>query len=332
MGLTGCEQCDDLESVKQFLQILKKRVKCINPSPGEIPILKNIDIYGVSLPKNRAIGGDHMIYIDFSKRYDLEARIQKINEDWEMDIKEFSAAEIAANPYIQKKEIEKNIVIEKINRNKTRAGVLVADVKGHDESAAFIAGMLHQAFLTGSLYELSMFGNITTHLFEIINTRFYNSSSIDDFLTMLYGEISEEGNFKFITAGHPKPVVFSNEFNRLVDIRPEFIANYPPIGVMPSADDIDITQTHSNLGYKKEYRVHEIHLMGKGDILLLYTDGLMDHSDSSGHMFFPRKLEEVLKRNKTMDSRQICRELQKELAAFAAELEDDITYVVIKKT
>lgn len=332
MATSECGHCDDMESVKQFLDILIKRVKCINPSPGEIPELANIDIYGVSLPKNRAIGGDHMIYIDFSKRYDLDARIQKINEDWERDIEGFSDEEIATNPFIHKKEVEKNILVEKIKRNKAKAGVLVADVKGHDESAAFIAGMLHQAFLTGALYELTMLGNITTHLFEIINTRFYNSSGFDDFLTMLYGEISEDGNFKFITAGHPKPVVFSNAFNRLMDIRPEFIANYPPIGVMPSADDIDITHTRSILGYKKGYQVQEINLMGNGDILLLYTDGLMDHSDSSGNMFFPKKLEALLKRNKALNSRQICRELKKELAAFSPEQEDDITFIVIKKT
>ncbi len=327
----GCGHCDDVESVKQFLQILKKRVKCINPSPGEIPGLEKIDIYGESLPKNHTIGGDHIIYINFSNRYDLDARIHKIEEDWKMDIEGFSPEEIASNRFIQKKAEEKNRTIQQLILNKTKAGVLVADVKGHDESAAFIAGMLHQSFLTGSLYELSMFGNITTHLFEIINTRFYNSSSIDDFLTMIYGEISEGGNFKFITAGHPKPVVFSNAYNRLVDIHPEFIATYPPIGMMPSEDDIDITQTHSNLGYKQGYKVHEINLMGRGDILLLYTDGLMDHSDPAGNMFFPRKLEEVLKKNKNLGSHQICGALRAELEAFNTEQEDDITYIVIKK-
>ena len=42
-----------------------------------IPELKGIDIYGETIPLDGLIGGDHIIYVDFKKRYDLEARIQK---------------------------------------------------------------------------------------------------------------------------------------------------------------------------------------------------------------------------------------------------------------
>src|SRR3989442_12596770 len=69
--------------------------------------------------------------------------------------------------------------------------------------------MLHQALLLGSLYELDTFGHITRRLFENLNTRFYQSSSLHKFVTMIYGEISEDSTFRFLSAAHPPPVVFS---------------------------------------------------------------------------------------------------------------------------
>lgn len=326
-----CKQCENFHHIQGFLKILNKRVKQIKPSPGEIPTLKDIDIYGETINKTGTIGGDHIIYIDFNKRYDLDARVRQLKEDWQKDISGLSAEEIERNPHIQRKKRAQERIIEELRLNRNRAGVLVADVKGHDESAAFIVGMLHQSFLTGALYELTLYGNITTHLFEIINTRFYNSSSVDDFLTMLYGEISVDGTFKFITAGHPKPMVFSNEYNRLVDIQPELIANFPPIGIMPSAEDIDVTNIQSQLGFKQGYTVNRLNLMGKGDILLLYTDGLSDHANRNGDLFFPKHLEEVLRAHKLQPAREIYEAIKKALTEFNAEPDDDITCLIIKK-
>ena len=55
---------------------------------------------------------------------------------------------------------------------------------------ALLAAMLHQAFLVGALYELDMNGQITRHLFENLNTRFYQSSGAHKFMSLIYGEIS----------------------------------------------------------------------------------------------------------------------------------------------
>jgi hypothetical protein len=48
---------------------------------------------------------------------------------------------------------------------------------------------LHQAFLVGSSYELEMFGQITTRLFEHIRTRFYESTNIKKLIALIYGII-----------------------------------------------------------------------------------------------------------------------------------------------
>ena len=49
----------------------------IRPSAGEIPKLEGLDIYGETIPLNGVIGGDHIVYVDFNERYDLEARIEQ---------------------------------------------------------------------------------------------------------------------------------------------------------------------------------------------------------------------------------------------------------------
>ncbi len=62
------EKTDELRNFEEIARYL-------NPSPGEIPQLQNVDIAGLSMPLRSLIGGDHTIYIDFSHRYDLDARI-----------------------------------------------------------------------------------------------------------------------------------------------------------------------------------------------------------------------------------------------------------------
>jgi hypothetical protein len=45
------------------------------PQPGEVPRLRGIDVWGGTRPLSGAVGGDHIIYVDFKQRFDLVARI-----------------------------------------------------------------------------------------------------------------------------------------------------------------------------------------------------------------------------------------------------------------
>lgn len=327
-----CRESESYKGIKYTLDELAKRVKHIKPLPGEVPKLNGIEIFGETLPKEGTIGGDHIIYINFNERYDIDARVSRIEEKWQKEMHEFSAEEQRSNPYIQKKKNEKDEIINSLIDNKSRAGVLVADVKGHDRSGSFMAGMLHQSFLTGVLYELKNYGKITTKLFEKINTRFYNSSSIDDFFTMIYGEIFESGKFLFVSAGHPDPLVFCNKSNHFKEIPKDMIVHYPPIGIQPSKKDIDVTTNESLIGFKKAYRVNKIDLMSEGDILILYTDGLSELENSKSEPFFPAHLEEILKKNKALPAKEISTAVRKAIYAFNETPADDITYVIIKKS
>jgi len=190
--------------------------------------------------------------------------------------------------------------------------------------------MLHQAFLLGTLYELEMFGNVTRRLFENLNTRFYHSSSLNKFVTMIYGEISEDTTFRFLSAAHPPPVVFSNRHDRFMEVSPELCTSFPPIGTLPSNDVIDRGATQSLLGFKEKYRLNEWRLMGAGDILFLCTDGLLDHSRDN-ELYFPRLMEQAVRSVKHQKAKDIVEAIKQDALDFAPPL-DDISLVVIKRT
>jgi serine phosphatase RsbU (regulator of sigma subunit) len=296
---------DPLALLTGELKNFEDIVHYIMPRPGEIPTLHGVDMYGGTLPFNGVMGGDHIIYVDFKKRYDLAARIAQAQADRKPD------------------------VVANLERCKIMAGIVVLDVAGHHATDALLAAMLHQAFLLGSLYELDTFGHITRHLFENLNTRFYQSSSLHKFVTMIYGEITEDATFRFLSAAHPPPVVFSNRNDRFMEVSKEFSTSFPPIGTLPSNDVIDRNTTHSALGFKEKYQLNEWKLMGAGDILLLYTDGLLEHARGT-EAYFPGRLEQTIREAKHESATRIFEAIKKDALDFAAP-SDDISIVVMKR-
>lgn len=294
-----------LDQISEELKNFEEIARAIKPRPGSIPSLNGIDVYGEILPLNGIVGGDHLIYMDFKKRYDLEARI---------------ALEVEAG------RIE---IVENLRRCQRMAGIAVIDVSGHQSTDAMLAAMVHQAFLMGALYELDIHGQITKKLFENLNTRLYRSSLVNKFVTTLYGEISDEATFRFLSAAHPAPLVFSAAADRFMDVGPELCTTFPPLGTMPSEQDIDRTRTQSVIGFKGKYTLNEWKLMGSGDILFLYTDGLSEHARGK-EPYFPRRLEDVFRTVKHRSSREIVTAVKEDLLAFA-EPGDDITLVAIKR-
>jgi serine phosphatase RsbU (regulator of sigma subunit) len=297
---------DTLAVLTGELKNFQDIARYVEPAVEEIPSLNGIDVYGGTVPLNGVGGGDHIIYVDFKKRYDLRARIEHAKAEGRLDI------------------------VEKLKQCQKKAGIVLLDVSGHHVTDAVLAAMLHQAFLVGSLYELDMFGNITKRLFENLNMRFYNSSSLHKFVTMIYGEISEDTSFRFLSAAHPPPVVFSNQHDRFMEVSQDLCTSFPPIGTLPSDNVIDRGRTKSILGFKDQYQLNEWRLMGSGDILLLYTDGLLDHA-REGEEYFSARLEQKVREVKTQPARQIFEAIRTDALNFAAP-SDDISFVVIKRT
>ena len=70
---------DDPQMLRQLIDELanfEDIAKSLIPQPGEVPRLRGIDVCGKTLALNGMVGGDHIIYVDFKKRFDLQARIR----------------------------------------------------------------------------------------------------------------------------------------------------------------------------------------------------------------------------------------------------------------
>lgn len=295
---------DSPDSLEGELRNFEEIASALVPRPGSVPSLSGIDVYGETVALNGVVGGDHIVYLDFKKRYDIDARI-----------------EVAA-------KAGRSDVVENLERCRHKAGIALIDVSGHQITDAMLAGMFHQAFLTGALYELDLFGQITRHLFENLNTRFNRSSRVSKFITALYGEISENAHFRFLSAASPAPVVFSAEKDGFMDISGDY-SSFPPLGTFPSENVVDRRLNQSVLGFKEGYRVNEWTLIGSGDILLFYTDGLEEHSDGL-HSYYPQRFESAVRKARHRSAADIVRSVLEDLKAFAAP-RDDVSLVAIKR-
>jgi len=306
---------DETEEVSAQLRQLKQLTREIDnfrdiaryilPTPGEMPVLQGMDIFGGVLPLSGSVGGDHLIYVDFKQRFDLDARIAQARDHGRYD------------------------VVQHLEWCRRKAGIDLVDVSGHRMTDALLAAMLHQAFLLGAIYELDVHGRITRRLFENLNTRFYQSSGAHKFVSLIYGEIAEDATFRFLSAAMPFPAVFSTQHDRFMEVGLDLRISFPPLGMMPSWDVIDRSTTTSTLGFKDHYEMNKWLLMGEGDILLLYTDGLAEHVRDTEE-YSQARLEGVIREAKRGSASEIFEAVKTDLLAFSPPA-DDISLVVIKR-
>ena len=307
------------------------------PVEGVIPRLAGIDMYGNSIPAG-AVGGDLFEYINFQQRYDIDARIArslKLSEDYLKPIATGQTlrnsvdahvewlkskpgyGDAAASEYRRAKSSEEVRVAEDLKDLYTTAGVLLVDAQGHGIISAKIASTVHDTFHAFMLSELDRNGRATPDMFEKINLRLAQSVTARNALgwnkdegareiaTMLYGEIRPTGHFSFVNFGHPPPLVFSAELEKFAEIGKAGMVQFLPLG-LEIADDNPDRNRYLSLAHRTRRidasDVSEITLMGPGDVLFLYTDGVYDGSDEEGRA----QIERVFQNHRNGSAKEIC--------------------------
>ena len=96
--------------------------------------------------------------------------------------------------------------------------------------------------------------------------------------------------------------------------------------MQPSQDHADAGHYERALGYKERYTVNSLNLMGRGDILFLYTDGLIDSFSGFTQQHFERAVSGA----RDCSARDICTAVLEDRNRIE-EQSDDITLVVIKR-
>ena len=315
-------------------EYLRKRLM---PAENVIHRLAGVEMCGSSIPVEK-VGGDLLEYINFQQRYNIDARIahayklfreyrEPLREDarprdkvdahvqWLQSRLDYTSCD--ASQYRKAKSSEQLRIAENLQELYTTAGVLLVDAQGHGIIAAKIASTVHDTFHTAMLSELDNNGKTTPDFFERINLRFaqlvtarnaFNLGAEDsprEIATMLYGEIRPDGIFRFVNFGHPPPLVFSAEYGKFMEINKNCTMQFPALGLEIPEDHPDRSKYVSiklRTRQMSSSDLEEITLMGKGDILFLYTDGVFDGSDVQNR----KEIERIIEKHKHEPTRTIC--------------------------
>jgi serine phosphatase RsbU (regulator of sigma subunit) len=341
------------------------------PVEGSIPHIPGIEMYGNSIPAG-TVGGDLFEYINFEQRYDIGARIQralKLSQEFLQALPRGALPRNAVDDHVEwlksrpdyrpgmeanyreAKSSEQVRVAQNLQELHSTAGVLLVDAQGHDIISAKIASTVHDTFHAFMLADLDRYGTTTPEIFENINLRLAQSITARNALgvieqdaarenaTMLYGEVHPDGHFRFVNFGHPPPLLFSAKSRKFVKLNKEHMVQFLGLGLQLAEDDPDrnkyFTMRLRNRAANSS-DVAELTLMGEGDILFLYTDGVYDGSDEQEQ----QHLEEVICKTDAQSPKDLCSAVLDYAVAQDevrrrngdANLIDDKTVFVIKRT
>jgi serine phosphatase RsbU (regulator of sigma subunit) len=340
------------------------------PVEGAIPHIPGIEMFGNSIPVG-TVGGDLFEYINFQQRYDIDARMQRaqrLSKEFLDPLPPGAPLRNSVDDQVQwlkttpgygpdteaqyrfARSCEQVRVAEELRDLYSTAGVLIVDAQGHGIISAKIASTVHDTFHALMLTELDRYGRTTPMLLENINLRLAQSVAARNALgiiekegareiaTMVYGEVRPGGHFRFANFGHPPPLVFSAEYRRFMNINESRMVQFLALGLEIPADHPDRKKYYSLNFRQTEFEVSdlgEITLMSPGDILVLYTDGVYDGSDTQAR----EQLEAVLSEHYRQPAKDICNALldyavkqDEHLRATGDEaLIDDKTVFIIKR-
>lgn len=189
-----------------------------------------------------------------------------------------------------------------------KLGILIADVSGHGVPAALIASMVKVAFHSQS----GSFG-VPSKLMASVNNSLYGRIE-SQFLTAGYLLIDTDQNtIRYVSAAHPALIRYSREEDTICEIKPRGTV----VGCFP------------DLGYP-EYEGQ----VRTGDILMLYTDGVVETENIQDEQFGEERLMEFIHINKDLGPDALIDALLNRLRKWNREKDfrDDITVIVVEMT
>ena len=183
-------------------------------------------------------------------------------------------------------------------------GLAIADATGHGLPAALCVRDVYMGLRMGSTREFKISQTIEK-LNRIINREKLTSR----FVSLFYAELESNGVLIYINAGHNPPMVF---LRKKVELLTE---GGPVLGPLPDR--------HYNRG---------VFQMEPGNILLMYTDGLVEARNAAEEEFGTSRIIEIVRRHSRAPARVIVTQLMQALRQFRGErpMEDDVTMVVVK--
>ncbi|MEO7597334.1 MAG: SpoIIE family protein phosphatase [Opitutus sp.] len=196
----------------------------------------------------------------------------------------------------------------------TRCGVLICDVMGHGVRAGLLT-----ALIRGVVGELGERAEDPVHVLSEINqclAPILERTGQPVFASTFFGVIdTAAGTLTYGNAGHPAPLIrrgHSGSVLRLSSMNPE-----PAAGLIP----------------KFVYSRQECRFEA-GDLLLGYTDGVIEAADAEGEFYGDQRLSLFLAEDIGLSGEEVCGLLVEKLAKYSGStvFEDDVCLVTIEST
>jgi sigma-B regulation protein RsbU (phosphoserine phosphatase) len=195
-----------------------------------------------------------------------------------------------------------------IRMQEGRVGIVVGDVAGHGIGAALFmatARALLRAFLYADSDPAVTLGNLNNFLSEDMET--------GRFMTMFYGDLDVASRtLRYVRAGHNAPLVYRRASDSFEELEAPGVA----LGMVR--------------GFK--YREAEPVKIHPGDILFLFTDGIIETMNGAKEQFGIERAADLVRKNRDRPSKEICDTLRAAVDEFSdhAPPQDDLTVIVAR--
>ena len=184
-------------------------------------------------------------------------------------------------------------------------GVLIADSSGHGLAAALHARDVVTGMRMGIEEDLKV-----VRVIEKLNRVIHRTSLSSKFVSLFYGELERNGSFIYCNAGHVPTLRYRDGAFRLLG------KGGPVLGPSPEAS------------YERGYVATR-----PGDLLVFYTDGIVEAHDPAGREFGLRRLKRVIHEHRDAGARGLVDAIFAAVERFAPDdpLRDDRTVVVVRR-
>lgn len=190
-----------------------------------------------------------------------------------------------------------------------RLGIVISDASSKGLSAAIQSLFVFGAIRMGMSYSVRM-----SDLISRLNKLIFDTFPYERFVTLFYCELTLSSNrlVLYVNAGHCAPIHYRPELDRVTKLG--------PTGGMLGLFE------HQKFG-TENIRMHF------GDILVLYTDGIIEAMDPDHNLYGEERLIEIIRKNKNESARNLTYMILDDVYKFQSNsnINDDKTIVVIKR-
>ncbi len=202
-------------------------------------------------------------------------------------------------------------------------GLGIFDVSGHGIPAGLMTilakGIISQHFVNG----MNQSEPLSNVLVDINNSYIKEKVNVENYITGLLFRFSEFNkkdicSVEFANAGHPYPLLYKADEDKVIELRQEEEKQYGIIGV----EGLDVSFPPISLRVAQD------------DIIVCFTDGLTDASTKSGDEFTKEKLISIIQKYHSESAIMIMNRIMDALFDFLNRepISDDITVIVLKRT